>query len=156
MVEFEQIYAQHAPAVLRYARRCLGREDIAEEIAGDAFLELYRNRDKIDAGQLPAWLLTVVKNRSIDYWRRNKLETRYIGARLAEPPSLGPEPGAGLFEMTALKPVHRLCLTLRYVHGMTREEIAGFTGLRETQVKGYLKYGLTLLRNALAGKERTP
>ena len=45
---------------------------------------------------------------------------------------------------------HRICLTLRYVHGMSREEIATFTGLRETQVKGYLRYGLELLRKTFA------
>ena len=35
---------------------------------------------------------------------------------------------------------------LRYVHGMTRAEIAGTTGLSEMQVKGHLQYALTLLR----------
>ena len=33
-----------------------------------------------------------------------------------------------------LKPVHRLCVMLRYVSGMTRAEIAAETGLSETQV----------------------
>lgn len=50
----------------------------------------------------------------------------------------------------ALKAVHRVCLILRYVYGYSRAEIAGETGLTETQVKGHLQYALTLLR-----KERT-
>jgi DNA-directed RNA polymerase specialized sigma24 family protein len=37
---------------------------------------------------------------------------------------------------------------LRYVHGMTRAEIAAQMGLSETQVKGHLQYALTLLRKA--------
>jgi DNA-directed RNA polymerase specialized sigma24 family protein len=37
---------------------------------------------------------------------------------------------------------------LRYVHGMTRTEIASQTGLAENQVKSYLQYALTLLRKA--------
>ena len=50
----------------------------------------------------------------------------------------------------ALKPIHRVCLILRFVQGMNREEIAGQTGLTELQVKGHLQYGLKLLREALA------
>jgi RNA polymerase sigma-70 factor (ECF subfamily) len=35
---------------------------------------------------------------------------------------------------------------LRYVHGMSRSEIAERTGLSEVQVKGHLQYALALLR----------
>jgi RNA polymerase sigma-70 factor (ECF subfamily) len=52
----------------------------------------------------------------------------------------------------ALKPIHRLCIVLRYVHGMTREEIGRKAGLTENQVKGHLQYALTLLRREV---ERT-
>ena len=53
-----------------------------------------------------------------------------------------------LLECPDLKPVHRTCVMLRYVYGMTRTEIAKQTGLSETQVKGHLQYGLKLLRQA--------
>ena len=42
--------------------------------------------------------------------------------------------------------MHRSCLILRYVEGLTRAEIAQTTGLTENQVKGYLQYALTLVR----------
>ena len=44
-----------------------------------------------------------------------------------------------LREATGLKPVHRACLILRYVHGMTRAEIAARLGLTDNQVKGHLQ-----------------
>ena len=47
-----------------------------------------------------------------------------------------------------LKPVHRSCLMLRYVHGMTRAEIASALSLSEAQVKGLLQYALELLRKS--------
>jgi RNA polymerase sigma-70 factor (ECF subfamily) len=53
-----------------------------------------------------------------------------------------------MFECADLKPIHRTCIVLRFVHGMTRAEIAEATELTETQVKGHLQYGLTLLRKA--------
>jgi len=54
----------------------------------------------------------------------------------------------------ALKPTHRACLILRYVHGMSREEIARKLRLTGNQVKGYLQYGLQLLREELSGNPR--
>ncbi len=44
--------------------------------------------------------------------------------------------------------MHRACVMLRYVYGMTRPEVAARMGLSETQVKGHLQYALKLLRKA--------
>ena len=43
MGEFDEIYGKHAAAVLRYALRCVGRRDVAEDIASEVFLALYLN-----------------------------------------------------------------------------------------------------------------
>lgn len=147
--EFEGVYRKHAAAVLGYARRCVGRFDIAEEIAGDAFLELFRNAGRLERSHLPAWLYTVVRNRATDDWRRYRRETVFDDAVADN--SAQPDPVFDLnrLKQAGLNDVHRLCLTLRYVEGMTREEIAQFTGLREAQVKGHLRYGLELLRRAM-------
>jgi DNA-directed RNA polymerase specialized sigma24 family protein len=147
--EFEQAYRRHAASILGYARRCVGRADMAEDIASEAFLELLRHREAIDPGRLPAWLYTVVRNRAIDYWRRQKLESG-TPAPAAEAPPPGGEFDWKVLEASGLNATHRLCLTLRYVHGMDRGEIARMTGLRETQVKGCLRYGLELLRRKMA------
>jgi len=50
---FEALYRQHGSAVLRYAIKCVGRPEIAEEIASEAFLLLYREGRRIDSGRLP-------------------------------------------------------------------------------------------------------
>jgi RNA polymerase sigma-70 factor (ECF subfamily) len=59
--------------------------------------------------------------------------------------------GRFLLDSKALKPMHRVCLILKYVHGLSREEIAGKLGLTDNQVKGNLQYALELLREELAG-----
>jgi RNA polymerase sigma-70 factor (ECF subfamily) len=51
-----------------------------------------------------------------------------------------------ILESADLKPIHRACVILRYVQGMTRAEVAATTGLSEMQVKGHLQYALVLLR----------
>lgn len=147
---FDDVYRRHLPAVLRAASRAVGRRDVAEEITADAFLELHRQFDRIDQERLPGWLITVVRNRAIDYWRRQRLERQFVEQNV-EPVAApaAPDPAASaqdLFAHPSLKPVHRSCLSLRYEHELSREQIAARLGLTETQVRGHLQYGLTLLR----------
>jgi|SRR5690349_2656632 len=152
MKEFDEVYRAHVQAVFRFALRCVSNRALAEDLTAEAFLELYRHRETIDVDRLPAWLLTVVRNRARDHWRRQDVEQRHAaGLRSTEAATDG---GSGsdfdrwLQETADLKNVHRMCLALRYVEGMTRAEIASATGLSEMQVKGYLQYALELLRKA--------
>lgn len=153
MATFDDVYRRHLPTVLRAAARVVGRRDVAEEITADAFLELYRQFDRIDQDRLPGWLLTVVRNRAIDHWRRQQTE-RLLAQDAASPaPVSEPAPrGGNLFAHPALKPVHRVCLVLRYQHGLTRDEIGRRLGLTDTQVRGHLQYALTLLRKNMVGQ----
>jgi len=145
---FEDLYRRHVQAVFRFALSVTGDRATAEDVTSEAFLALYRNLDSIDEALLPGWLLTAARNRARDLWRRRSVEQRYLD-QLEDQPRVEPTAmESWLLESPDLKPVHRTCLMLRYVHGMTREEIAGKTGLSETQVKGHLQYGLKLLRQA--------
>lgn len=144
---FDDIYAQYADAVFRYAVRLVVRRDVAEDIVGDTFLELVSQGDRIDGDRLPGWLYTVARNKAMDYWRRRTLEHRFA-ADYEEPIQPAPSFEPGLFRHESLRPVHRVCLVLRYVHGMTQAEIAQHTGLTEMQIKGHLQYARHLLRAA--------
>lgn len=146
MGDFEALYRQHVQAVFRFALSVVGKKDTAEDLTSEAFLALYRNLDAIDTSQLPGWLLTVVRNRARDLWRRRAVEQRYAEQLGDRPTAPAPPLERWLLDDPALKPVHRTCVKLRYVYGMTRAEIASHTGLTETQVKGHLQYALTLLR----------
>lgn len=150
MTDFDEIYRQHLPAVFRYAVKCVGRREVAEEITSEAFVALYRALDEIESDRLPGWLFTAVRNRAIDFWRRSALERRYHGGLEVEPTA--PVPSRieeWLDAVPALKPVHRACLILRYVHGLERTAIAARLGLTENQVKGHLQYAHQLLRKEL-------
>ncbi len=150
MMTFEEAYRRFLPTVLRVASRAVGRRDVAEELTADAFLELHRRFDRIDATRLPGWLLTVVRNRAIDYWRRQQLEHLHTDSVTPVSRQIPPDvPFHELFAHPSLKAVHRACLVLRYEHGFSREEIALRLGLSETQVRGHLQYGLTLLRKQM-------
>ena len=149
MGSFEDVYRMHVRAVYRFALSVGGTRETAEDLTSEAFLALHRNFDGIDQAQLPGWLLTVVRNRARDLWRRRTIEQRYAAELVAEPSVDPPHLERWIVDSPELKPIHRTCLILRYVHDMTRAEIASRTGLSETQVKGHLQYGLALLRKAL-------
>ena len=149
---FEEIYERHAHAVFRFALRLVGRRDVAEDITSEAFLKLFSHGDRVDVDRLPGWLFIVARNQATDYWRHRAMEERH--AEEYEEPIEGPlnlEPS--VFDNPALRPVHRACLVLRYVHGMSRTEIAQHTGLSEMQIKGHLQYARQLLRAALSRAE---
>src|SRR4051812_39253766 len=149
MGSFEDVYRQHVLAVYRYAMSVAGKKETAEDLTSEAFLALYRNFDAIDQEQLPGWLLTVVRNRARDMWRHQAIEQRYNAELAAGPTAAAPALEQWILDSAELKPIHRTCIMLRYVHGMTRAEIASRTGLNESQVKGLLQYALSLLRRAL-------
>jgi len=155
-MDFESLYRQHVQAVYRFALSITRRKEVAEDLTSEAFLALNREMASIDPSQLPAWLLTVVRNRARDQWRHQTIEERYvIETKPAAPPAAPPTASLEewILEDAGLKPVHRLCVMLRYVSGMTRAEIAMETGLTETQVKGHLQYALSLLRKAHGVRE---
>jgi RNA polymerase sigma-70 factor, ECF subfamily len=154
METFEELYRRHVHAVFRFAMSLVGDRETAEDLTSDAFLALHRNLKAIDQSLLPAWLLTVVRNRARDLWRRNAVEARVLDDLAATAPSATAPPlERWILDAPELRPVHRTCLMLRYVHEMTRAEIAAKLGLSETQVKGYLQYGLALLRKTYQTRE---
>jgi RNA polymerase sigma-70 factor, ECF subfamily len=154
-MEFEALYRQHAQAVFRFALSITRRRDLAEDLTSDAFLALHRELGSIDQAQLPGWLITVVRNRARDMWRHRLVEERYSARESRAPVAVADPPPLEDWILRAadLKPVHRACLMLRYVWGMSRSEIATETGMSETQVKGHLQYALTLLRKAHGVRE---
>jgi len=149
--KFGEIYRLHGPAVFRVCLRLVSQRAIAEDLTSEVFLALQQAWEKVTDEMIPAWLFTVAKRRAADYWRHRYVEERWEQGYREE--RLWSEPEHSLPEILAacpsLKPIHRICLTLRFEQGMSREEIARHTGLTELQVKGYLQYSLELLRQAL-------
>jgi RNA polymerase sigma-70 factor (ECF subfamily) len=96
-MEFESLYRQHVQAVFRFAMSITRRREVAEDLTSEAFLALYREMDTIDHAQLPAWLLTVVRNRARDQWRHQMIEERYVVEKKPVTPPAAP-PASSLEE----------------------------------------------------------
>ena len=147
MDAFEDTYRRYGESVFRFTWRLVGRRPIAEEITADVFVSLLEHKESVVVEQLPGWLFTVARHRAMDYWRRHAVEDRFTKTLPADP-VVPPADAAmlALFEHPGLKPVHRVCLKLRYGSGMSVAEVARATSLTEIQVKGYLQYARERLR----------
>ncbi len=148
--DFDEVYGSYSSAVYRFCLRAVSRPEVAEDLTSEVFLLYHENRHKLAAEQLPGWLFIVAKRRAADYWRHHYLEQRWSAAQ-PEPISPAADPEFSievlLEHCEALNAAHRTCLILRFRHGMTRAEIAAWTGFSELQVKGHLQYALQLLRD---------
>lgn len=151
MKEFEQIYRQHATAVYRFSLKAVGQKPVAEEITQDCFLALRQDWTTVDREQLQERLFAIATRLSSDYWRREFREERRKLEYSIKPGHEAPEHSLlGLLRhCSPLKPLHRICVVLRFVHGCSRDEIAQRTNLNNTRVKAHLQYALRLLQEQI-------
>jgi RNA polymerase sigma-70 factor (ECF subfamily) len=163
---FEAIYDRHSAQVFALAMRVTGRQRAAEEATQDVFLGLWRRAAGYDPdrGTLRTWLLAMVRNRSIDWLRR---EARYdrvveIDDVLAE--RLEAAERTDLEVVTREESRHarqlllglpaeqRQVIELAYFRGLTHTEIAVRLDIPLGTVKGRQRLGLAKLRQKLGGR----
>lgn len=66
------LYADHAPAVWRYARARVPTDADAEDVTSDVFTRAMRSNHTYSAaaGTPRAWLMGIARHASADWWRR--------------------------------------------------------------------------------------
>jgi RNA polymerase sigma-70 factor, ECF subfamily len=155
------LYAQHADSARALACRLLYDRCEAEDIVQDVFLTLWRRPGCFDPerGTGRAWLLTVVRNRSMDHLRRRlpREDVSNLADRLPDPDThdiLDDLDAAARNELLwrkvdALPPAQADLIRRAYVSGQTHQEIADATGLPLGTVKSRIRLGLEKLRCAM-------
>ncbi len=142
------------------ARRVLVDHALAEEVAQDAFLALWRRPGAYDAarGSLQAFLLGVTRNKAIDLVRKEESlrRTKESVASELETASKEVSPHEGLVErqavraaLNSLSDVQREALVLAYFGGRTYREVAEELDIPEGTAKTRLRDGLTKLRQMM-------
>jgi len=74
------LFREYYVSLCSYARRYVGRKDIAEEIVSETFMKIWENRKTLNVNSsVKAYLFQAVCNNSLNYLRKlknaNKLET---------------------------------------------------------------------------------
>ncbi len=158
----------YGPPVHGMARRIVADPSLADEVAQDTFLALWRRPGAFDSqrGSLQSFLLGVARNKGVDVVRREESRRRTRDALLAEvEATTSGEPVASeqmdevdrreavKQALTGLSPVQREAIVLAYFGGRTYREVAQELGIPEGTAKTRLRDGLMKLRDLLASQQ---
>ena len=147
------------------ARRILNEATMAEEVAQDTFLALWRRPGAFDParGSLQSFLLGVARNKAIDLVRREESRRRTRESLVAEQEVASKEvsPAESIDDRDEVKAalgrlsdVQREALVLAYFGGRTYREVASELEIPEGTAKTRLRDGLIRMREIML--ERAP
>jgi RNA polymerase sigma-70 factor (ECF subfamily) len=162
---FEVIFDRHADAAFSLAYRMCGRRSTAEEVVQESFVSLWRSGARYDPsrGSVRSWVLGVVRNRTIDLFRRDSVRTgrdvsdesaveRLAARDDTEGETLRREDAVQVRGALEQLPAdQRQVIELAYFGGFSHSEISEMLELPAGTVKGRMRLGLSKLRIALGG-----
>jgi RNA polymerase sigma-70 factor (ECF subfamily) len=161
LIRFEQQISPHLKSAYNLARWLTGNHQDAEDVVQDAFLRAFSAFDNLRSDDGKAWLLTIVRNTSLTWIKRNRNTATMSGLEdHADPSEPSPDP-----EETLLISVHREeiaraleqlptefreAIVLRELEGLSYKEIAGTIGAPLGTVMSRLSRGREWLRRILS------
>jgi RNA polymerase sigma-70 factor (ECF subfamily) len=161
-VAIGQLYDRYARILLPLALRIVRDRAEAEDIVHDAFVVVGERAGQYvaDRGSVAAWLVTLVRNLSIDRTRRRdrrgtlvrKVLAHEPVERVADPERLtvdAVERGRVRRALASLPEVQRTTLEVAFFEGLTYPEIAAREGVPLGTIKSRAARALASLREAL-------
>jgi RNA polymerase sigma-70 factor (ECF subfamily) len=161
--ELRRLVETHQRMVFSIALRLTGDYGLAEEIAQDVFLDLFRSAGKLTDGlHTRFWLRRVTVHRATDALRRRSRQPEaqaeewieeHHDTKLAQANDVQTSSGASAkIEdlLLALPEAMRVVVVLRYQEEMVPVEIAELLDQPVATVKSHLQRGLQLLRKKAA------
>lgn len=152
-VSFDSFFVTHLPALEAVAYGLTGRRALAEELAQEAMLAVYRNWDDVARLDQPAaFARRVVINKSVSVYRRLASEARAIGRlglRRQSVPEIETTDEWLWAEVRRLPIDQQQAIVLRYVTDLPTCEIASTLGCAESTVRVLLHRARKSLATAL-------
>lgn len=148
--------------LFRYARRLLGRVDLAEDAVQETFLRLWQSPERPSDGQLSAWLFRVCRNWSLDLLRKDgRMSTLAADEQYCPPAADNPTVPCELADDLAqvrrwigqLPEQQQELLRLRFDGQLSYAQLAEVTGLSVSHVGVLLHQALTRLRERARGND---
>ena len=138
LAAFEQLVRAYQQPVWRFLRRLLGDDGVAEDVAQETFLRVFRRLPTFTfQAKFSTWVFQIARNASVDELRSRQRRSRL--ASLAPPPTPStamPEARAEIDAALASLPVDlREAVVLVEVLGLRYHEAARVLGVPEGTVK---------------------
>jgi RNA polymerase sigma-70 factor (ECF subfamily) len=159
---FAQLYDATSSRVVGLAVRVVRDPAQAEEVAQEAFLEIWRSSGRFDSdkGSPLGWLLTIVHRKAVDRVRSAEASSRrdltYHHQNQPVPHDATAEAAQASLEarrvrgaLQSLTPVQREALELAYFGGYTHTEVATMLELPVGTAKTRIRDGLIRLRDTM-------
>jgi RNA polymerase sigma-70 factor (ECF subfamily) len=166
---FEAIYDRHSAQAFGLAMGVTGRRRAADEATQDAFLGVWRAARSYDTSQgtVKTWLLSMVRNRSIDVVRREGRHDRDVeiddalvdglasAERGTEEQVSDREDARDIRQLLlGLSDDQRQVIELAYFTGLTQAEIADKVGAPIGTIKGRQRLALIKMHRELTSRPR--
>jgi RNA polymerase sigma-70 factor (ECF subfamily) len=160
LADLEALYDAHHRQAIGLAYRILGDLGEAEEVVQEAFLSAWRSGHTYDPsrGSAQTWILSMVRNRSIDVLRARRRRPVQPLAEGVDPPDATDVPAQAASNLDAasaraaldaLPPEQKQVIELAYFGGLSHTEIATQLAAPIGTVKGRIRLGLDRLRVAM-------
>ncbi len=166
---FGALYDRYSDLVYSVSLRVVADAQVAEDVAQDVFLRLWRRPEQFDVkrGKFVTWLLSVTRNRSIDVRRSTgrRLRREVGPAPDGEAEDVLPstddrdDPAIATVLADERRAVHKalevlpqeqkLAISLAYFGGLTQQEIAERLGQPLGTVKTRIRLGMRKMRVTL-------
>ncbi len=154
---FRVIYDHYRPLVYTFSLKYLKQAEQAEEVVQETFLKLWRLGEQLlQVNNLESYILTMSRNRCLDFLRRMKLEAMHLQpitddvddyTNDTEEAILLKDTKRVLDEAVALlPPQQQLVYTLCHIQGRRQDEVAKELQLSPETVKRHMKLALKFLR----------
>ncbi len=152
---WKKLVKELGPKIFRLAKRITNNTHDAEDISQDVLLKLYNNQEQLEKiSSLPAYVLTMTRNLSIDLIRKQKVkaEVELIGdhesAEAITLPTSQKEEAKQIVNMAlnSLDEPAKSVIQLREIEGLAFAEIAQITGLSEGNIRVILSRSRKMLK----------
>ena len=156
---FEEIVGRYTPRLRYFLRRMLCCEQAAEDALQEVWLDAFRGLSRlIEPGAFPGWIYRLARDRALRELRRRRtyvpLEDVDVIDEAGSGEDFSTEDAARIHRaLGELVPEHREVLVLRFIEGMTYEQIAGIVGCQLGTVRSRLFYAKRALRQIIEGTE---
>jgi RNA polymerase sigma-70 factor (ECF subfamily) len=160
---FERVYDETAAMVYGLALRILRSPAMAEEVAQEVYLQVWKQANRFDSTRAPAraWIATLAHRRAVDAVRRSQTahdREQGVFSDLPEPDpaekAIERDEGARLAKALArLTDLQRQVIELAYFGGLTQNQVAERLGAPLGTVKTRMRDGLVRLRSIMSGDD---
>jgi RNA polymerase sigma-70 factor (ECF subfamily) len=159
---FQELFAHFAPRVKAFVMRLGASAQLADELAQETMLTVWRKGRLFDPSRASAstWIFTIARNLRVDLIRRERPRHFPDDPTLVPPPETGAEESASARDreealrlaLAALPPEQGEIVHLSFYSGKPHGEIAETLKIPVGTVKSRLRLAMARLRTALGEK----